>query len=54
MEKKNFPDSFMLYIKREDIYVDISKDVEIRFVTWKKWEKTKKLFNQWKISSVKK
>ena len=27
-------DSFIFYIKTEDIYVDISKDLEPRFDTW--------------------
>ena len=48
MEKKNFPHSFMLYIKREDIYIDISKDVEIRFVTWKKMRKNEKVVQSMK------
>ena len=33
MEKKQNYDSFIVYIKTEDIYIDIAKDVEIRFDT---------------------
>ena len=32
-KKLNYTDSFIVYIKTEDIYSDIAKDVETRFDT---------------------
>ena len=36
-------DSFTVYMKIEDIYVDIAKDIKTRFDTLKKSKKSKKI-----------